>query len=273
MLIAIFLSACATDPTLTPTPTHVLTGPTLEASATIDPLPYPSPIPGDNYFADYFDPTAAGLPAGAQLPPELIDTPVPNQLFQEIVLTATDGTQLFGDLYQQNLRVPGILLLTRNRLEWDTLPEQLYTTGFTVLAMDIRAGAGLEDFEVMLQALASGIADPGRLIVIGGGEGADLALIGCATDGLCDAAALLSPTGGQTLVNLMADFNPRPLLLAASEEDAEAYNTILALQTAATGEVLFQPFQGAGSGAVIVQNRPDMMGLLVGWVQHVLTEG
>lgn len=270
--LLLLLSACAAPPA-TLTPTNALSGPTIEASPTIDPLPFPSPVPGENYFNNYFDPTAAGLPSGAQLPPELVTTPVPNQIFQEIELIASDDTPLFGDLYQQNQRVPGVLLLTRNRFDWGLLPEQLYAAGFTVLTMDIRSGAGLEDFEVMIQALASGIADPGRLVVIGGGEGADLALLGCATEGLCDAAALLSPRGGQTLVNVMANYNPRPLLVAASEEDTEAFTTIEGLQAAATGEVLFQPFQGAGSGAVIVQNRTDMLGFLVGWVERVMTLG
>ncbi len=264
------LGACATEPLPTVTPTRELSGPTLEASPTVNPLPFPSPAPGENYFDNYFDPTAAGLPSGAQLPPANISTPVPNQIFQEVVLTATDGTPLFGDLYQQGARVPGVLLLARNRFDWGVLPERIYWAGFTVLTMDIRADAGLEDFEVMLQALSSGIADPGRLIVIGGSEGADLALLGCATQLLCDAVALLSPIGGQTLVNVMPNFNPRPLLLAASEEETEAFTTIEALQAAATGDLQFQPFQGAGSGARIVQNRPDMLGLLVGWVQQVM---
>jgi len=267
----LLLSACATEPPPTITPTRALSGPTLEASATVNPLPFPSPVPGEDYFSNYFDPTAAGLPSGAQLPPEIVNTASVNQLFQEIVLTTVDGESLFGDLYQQIDRVPGVLLLTRNRLDWGTLPQNLYQAGFTVLAMDIRSAAALDDFEVMLQALSSGIADPGRLVVIGGGQGADLALLGCATDMLCDAVGLLSPTGGQTLVNLLADYNPRPLLLSASEEDIEAFTTIQSLQTAATGEVLFQPFQGAGSGALIVQNRPDMMGLLEGWVERVMT--
>jgi hypothetical protein len=271
LVTVLLLAGCAEAPRPTTTPTRAPSGPTLEASATVNPLPFPSPIPGENYFADYYDPTAAGLPSGAQLPPVGITTPVPNRIFQEVVLTATDSTLLFGDLYQQARRVAGVLLLTRNRFDWGALPEQLYTAGFTVLAMDIRPEAGLEDFEVMLQALSSGVADPGRLAVIGGSEGADLALIGCATNLLCDAAALLSPSGGQTLVNVMSNYNPRPLLVAASEEDVEAYATMEALQGAATGEVFFQPFMGAGRGAQIVQNRQDMLGLLVGWMQRVLS--
>jgi hypothetical protein len=264
-----FLAGCAELPTITPTPS--LSGPTLEASATINPLPFPSPVPGENYFENYFDPTAAGLAPGAQLPPQVINTPPPSQLFQEIVLNATDGTPLFGDLYQQPQRVPGVLLITRNRLDWGTLPEQLYTAGYTVLTMDIRPNAGLEDFEVMLQALSSGIADPGKLVVIGGDEGADLAMIGCATDLLCDAVGLFSPVGMDTLVNTMANFNPRPMLLAASDQTTEAFLTIQALQAAATGNVTFQMFQDASSGALIVQNHSEMIGVIIGWVQTVVS--
>ncbi|NWF68993.1 MAG: hypothetical protein HXY40_07900 [Chloroflexi bacterium] len=269
-LLCLLLAACAVPPAPTVTPTHALSGPTLQASPTINPAPFPTQVPGEDYFSSYLDPTAAGLPPGAQLPPAALETPLPGQNFTEIVLDAQDGTLLFGDLYQQPERVPGVLLLARNRFDWGDLAEQLFLAGFTVLTMDIRAAAGLGDFRVMLEALSSGVADPGRLAVIGGGEGADLALIGCAAERLCDAAALLSPRGRDTLLNLMPDYNPRPLLLAASEEDAEAFATIEALQAAAAGEVQYQPFANAGSGALIVQNRPDMLGLLLGWVQRVM---
>jgi hypothetical protein len=272
LLAAFFLASCAGDfPTITPTPS--LTGPTLEASATVNPLPFPSIVPGENYFENYFDPTAAGLAPGAQLPPERVGTPVPSQLFQEIVLNAMDGTPMFGDLYQQSERVPGVLLITRNRLDWGTLPEQLYQAGYTVLTMDIRSNAGLEDFEVMLQALSSGIADPGRLVVMGGDEGADLAMIGCATDLLCDAVALLSPIGRDTLLNAMITYNPRPILLAASEQTQEAFLTIQALQAAATGNATYQTFQDTSSGAQIVQAHTELIDVIIGWVQTVVATG
>ncbi len=276
LLIALLLAACDSllPPSPTPTVGRVISGVTIEPSATFFPR-QPTYVPFDEYLAGQNDPTAAALPAGGALPPLVVGstlqtegTPAPSK--HTIQITAMDGAQLPGDFYvTPGERLPGVLLLAPDRTAWGDFPAALNAAGFAVLSMDLREGA-LLDFTVMLQALNSGDADPANLAVIGANAGADVALLGCAGDMLCDAAVLLSPSGDPALVNAMPAYNPRPILLAASEDDAAAFAAITAIQTAASGSVQFQPFTNAGSGAVMLVNRPDFADLLIAWLRQVL---
>lgn len=282
-VLGIFLAACETVEPATLTPTWALSGPTVAASPTVDPLPiFPTPVPGENYFeGNVIQQTAAALAPDSAIPPIIVEGTIqPDDIFRpfnEVVLTASDGTMLFGDLYQEpTQRRPGILLLATNRLDWGDFPLRLFNAGFTVLAMDIRSDPALmsDDFAVMLGSMGNGIANPNRLAVIGAAEGADMALLGCAAelpeDSLCDAAALISPLDLETLLPLMGTYGARPLLLAVSENDAQAFGTATALEAAAQGEVLFQPFDSEGRGTAILQSRADMGDLLIAWLQRLL---
>ncbi len=267
-MLALLLAACDSE-LPSPTPTRALSGPTLAAS----PEPFTGPPteapPNIESGIGQNDPTAAALPGDAALPPLLIGTPGSGR--QEIEITADDGRLLYGDLLQNTeIRMPGALLLGTDRTAWGGFPEQLNDAGYTVLVMELREGAGVTDVRVMIDALTSGIADPGRIAVIGAARGADLALLGCAAVATCDTAILLSPLQEQTLLNEMPRFNPRPLLQAVSQTDEESFTTAQAVDAAATGEKLFQPLDNAGRGTAILLNRPDVGDLIIQWLQRVL---
>jgi len=267
-LLALLLTACDGEPP-SPTPTRALSGPTLAAS----PAPFtgpPTEAPPDiEGGIGQNDPTAAALPGGAALPPMVIGTPGSGR--QQVEITADDSVLLYGDLLQnREVRMPGVLLLGTDRTAWGDFPERLYTSGYTVLIMEIRDGAGEADVRVMIEALTSGMADPGRIAVIGAARGADLALVGCAAVAACDMALLLSPLQEQTLLNAISRYNPRPLLQAVSQEDEESFATAQALDAAATGEKLFQPLENAGRGTAILLNRRDVGDLIIQWLQRVL---
>lgn len=272
LLIALFLLA-ACDPALSPpTPTTSLSGPTLEASPTFvprQPTDIPFDIPYDGYYEGSNDPTAAALAPGDVLPPLNVGTPNPRDGGQTVVITAQDGTQLAGVIYQSldGVRLPGALLLSPRFTDWGTFPQKLFNAGFTVLAMDLRE-EGILDFEVMLRALSSGEADPASLAVIGAGAGADIALLGCAGEMLCDTTILLSPSNNPSLIDALNAFTPRPIMLTASEDDPDSFGSIQKLQAAVRGEVLFQPFNSAGHGAQMLFNRPDLGDLIIEWLER-----
>jgi hypothetical protein len=186
-----------------------------------------------------------------------------------------DGARLEGDLYQLGAeRVPGVLILATDRTAWGDFPARVQEAGFTVLVIGLRDPASESDFQAALQAFTeAGAVDSARIGVIGAAETADLAFIGCAADLLCDIAVLLSPIQRAPLLNVMAAYNPRPLLVAASEDDAESFATAQALQESASGEALFQPFTSAGQGTAMLQNRPDLTTLIVTWLTRWLVEG
>src|SRR5690606_12905391 len=93
-------------------------------------------------------------------------------------------------------------------------------------------------FDVM--AVQPGI-DPARMLTIGAGIGADTALIGCASDSRCLGAVLLSPQNAADLEAAMLDYNPRPVLLTASQEDSASLRAAERVRQTATGSALLQP--------------------------------
>jgi hypothetical protein len=271
LLALVLLVACDdTGGGATAVSLRTLTGPTIAPSATFYPQP-PTPLSFDDLDNGQNDPTAAALPAEAVLPPLAVGTPVLGSSEQHIQITAADGTALDGDLYQSgDVRMPGVLMLAEDRTAWGDFPKKIHDAGFTVLVVNIRRVAPASDFTVMLQSLSSGEADPARLAVIGADSGADTALLGCADDLLCDALVLLSPSGNEALLSAMSRFNPRPVFLSASEDDTLSFDMVQRLQTAATGNVFFQPFTSAGHGTDMLVSRADLSDLIIQWLlQHV----
>jgi hypothetical protein len=256
--------------TATPNP---FSGPTVEASPTLFPIPPTNVSVDEEFYAGVSDPTAAALAPGAALPPLVMGTPAPRDSGQAVQITALDGSLLVGLLYQtlDQVRLPGVLLLGPEEADWDDFPSRLYLAGFTVLVMPLREPEPLLDFPAMIQSLSSGLADPAALAVIGTERGADIALLGCAGDTLCDTVVLLSPSDDPALVNAMNAFNPRPLMLAASGDDPLSFPAAQALQQAARGEVLFQPFESAGRGLEMLARRPDLGDLIIAWLKRQLS--
>jgi len=263
----ILLVACEVE-AVTPTAEATLSGPTVEPSAT-----FRAVFPGDEAPEEYVgisDPTAAALAPHSELPPLGVAGSLEGDK-QSVQITAEDGTQLIGDLYMSMaVRQPGVLLFAPDRTGWGEFPTKLYNAGYTVLVLGMRDGSRMDDLNVALLSLSSGLAMPDRLAVMGAGEGADVALLGCAGEQLCKALILLSPSDSPGLVEAMGRYNPRPIFLTATQEDTPSFNGISALQSAATGAVFFQPFERAGYGTALLENRPDLGDVVVQWLGQYL---
>ncbi len=263
------LSGCASADPATPTAERTLTGPTIEPSP-----PFVAPTialaPADEFFGQS-DPTAAALAPDSAMPPLAVPGGAPVGERQVVEITAEDGTQLIGYLYLSDaVRLPGVLLIAPDREVWGDFPERLHNAGFTVLVMGLRPEFRLADFRVMMLSMSSGLALPDSLGVVGAGEGADVALLGCAGELLCDTVALLSPSDSASLSDAMLSYNPRPILLVASEDDPVSYPAVQNLNALATGEKLLQPFTSAGVGAAMLANRPDLGDLIIQWFERQL---
>lgn len=253
-----------------PTVLRTLTGPTIAPTEIFYPHP-PTQVAFDQQDFGQSNPTAAALPADAALPPLAIGSSAPGSPQQHVQITAVDGTALDGDLYQSGQRrLPGLLMLAPDRAAWGDFPMKVYEAGYTVLVVNVRENAPDSDFTVMMQSLNTGEADPARLAVMGADTGADSALIGCAGDLLCDAVILLSPSGNDALLSAVTRYNPRPIFLSASQDDAASYDMVQRLQTAANGSAFFQPLTSAGHGSDMLVNRPDLGDLIIQWLgQHI----
>jgi len=181
-----------------------------------------------------------------------------------------DGAILFGDVFviPDRGRVPGVLLLAADRSSWANFPDQLMGAGFSVLVMESRNPPQSADLDIMLTSFSEqGAVDPARIAVIGGGSHADVALIGCSVNPLCDAVVLLSPLSRDTLLNVITQFNPRPMMIVTNRMDANSYPTSLALLQAATGSAEFVETDG-GQGTGMLQFQSDLGFTIINWLRE-----
>lgn len=273
LLLVLFTAACDTLSVSTPVPTRQLSAPTL-APTTPFSLPGgpPTEVPGSaasGFGAN--DPTVAALPNDLNLPPLSVPSDDGNARSVQIAL---DNAVLPGDFYTNvPVRAPGVLLLSTDRARWAGFPGTLEENGYVVLAVDTPDTMN----EVVFQQLMGSFSefaqgedsrlDPARLVIIGEQTGADIALRGCAVDARCSALGLLTPTNSNGAATLAAQYGQRPLLVSASVEDTDSYTLAQTLANAGNN-VLFQPFEAAGSGAALLQNRPDFADLILSWLNQ-----
>lgn len=283
LVLASALAACSTlNPTpVTPTATRALSGPTLEASPTTDVRPLQVTMAEDDIIGGVGQniPEAAALVPDSALPPVPEGTPGLIAGSQRVALVMPDGVQLSGDLYEAVVpsggRAPGVLLIGETIAAWGDFPARLRDAGYTVLVIEGResAGVSVSDFTVMLRALSEArTVNPGLMAVIGAQAGADAALIGCAVDLLCDTAILISPTARDALLNVMANYNPRPLFVSFSAGDLVAGEIARLLETAATGAFQIAPVSAAGAGAPLLFGAPALTGEIGEWLAAHLVE-
>lgn len=203
----------------------------------------------------------ASLPAGAILPP------APSGASERGVTLLLDArTTIPGELYRRGAQSePAILILGAEVSAWGSLPLQLSQAGFVVLALQIGPTTPARQVDLMLQSL---IAIPGvnagAIGIAGEARSADLAMLACSVNTLCDALALFSPTSRDTLLNMMPSFGGRPLWLAASRNDSESYAAALALSQAASGQAQFIEAAG-GRGADMLNAQTELADQLVAW--------
>lgn len=261
-LIVLVLAACDNE-IPTPIPTRTISGPTTAPSAVF----YPDMPTPEGYNPGVSDPTVMAFPRDADLPPLVVGT---GTGIETISLTAGDGTLLPGDLYASTSveRVPGVLLIAPNRSAWGDLPLQLAGQGYTVLSMDHRDGAPLGDAITMLQGIANApTVDPSRIAVIAAEDAADLALVACAGDMLCDVLALISPMEAEG-VGFLTSYLPRPLLIAAAGDDA-SYVIASQLVQSAPNQIEWMPIPGSGRGASLATVDPGLAMALIELVRRV----
>jgi hypothetical protein len=267
--VGLLLAGCeafALQPTPTLTPTRVLSAPTLAASPVVrgEVPTFPA-----QEFIGQNDPTAAAAASGGDLPPIALGSGEPGAISQSIQLPATDGVLLTGTLYSSgSARVPGVLLLAPDSANWLDLPLRIQAAGFTVLTMNTGSIRTLDDFSVVLRTLSDvGTVDPSGMGVVGAEDGANTALIGCAADLLCDAAALISPT--QALGIPMQQFNPRPVFIAAGEADTTLTPLIDDLSRFAQNAAR-QTGAGTGRGTALIAENPAIGDRLIEWLRDQL---
>jgi len=268
ILLAFILVGCAASPSTTeiPAPNRTLSAPTLAPSPTF------SIQNSDELYEQVTpdglsNPTVQALPVDSGLPPLAIGTPS-NDGAIPIQIVLDDSTALAGSLYEQaNGRASGILLVSTDALGWGDLPQQLLLNGHTVLVVEA-SNLAIIDMETLLIALIEmGSVDPARVAVIASRRIADTALLTCAVNQICDYLVLLSPqdTGLSTQVE---GYNPRPILVASAQTDAQSYPASIALVNNTTNGQLLA--YAEGSGTTLLFNT-DLIPQIIGFLAPLLT--
>lgn len=258
------LSACdaifGPPPTETPTPNYIqlLPSPTFDIHPPTR-LPNEVPLSGDGVNNAAAASVAALTDLSSNMP--TIDS---SRLPVLITLPLPSGVQLDGELWAGTDAAPVVVLFGGTFEAWGGIPALIRDAGYSVVTVE---GDTSGDPAVNISAIFDVIArqpdaDPARMLAIGAGSGADFALIGCAGDSRCLGAVLLSPQNDAALAAAMDAYNPRPLLLTASQEDSASLRAAERIRQSATGAVVLQPFEGAGHGIQILFNRPDMINLI-----------
>jgi hypothetical protein len=273
LVLAVLISGCddlvGAPPTLTPT----VEMPPLEASPTVDIRP-PTPINGDSssVLPGQNNPTAAAAPAQSEVLPGTPSFDPARPLLLEIAVA--NGSTLNAELFVPGQRAPGVVLIGSAFDDWGAFPTMLRESGFAVLVVQARIPALEGDFLAMMDTLSGSQAvNSEALAVIGAASGADVAVNGCAGDERCDVLVLLSPLRVESNLSAVRAFSPRPLMMAASEDDGLSFQAMEALRQVATGDVVVQPFQEAGRGTQILENRADMRDFIIQWLRRYLVEG
>jgi len=211
-------------------------------------------------------------------------TSPPSTNVRRLTLTAADGVTLVGAFYPPpEAPAPGVLLLHmagRRKEDWAQFATRLQEAGYAVLALDLRGhgeSSGEPDWATMPDDVARAWAvligrpevDPGRTAIVGASIGANLALVIAAEEPQVRAVVLLSPgmdyRGIQT-EEAMTAYGERPVLIAASQDDAYAAESAQVLDGLAQGQHVLVLYPRAGHGTDMFGPQPDLPGLILSWL-------
>ena len=267
--IAGMLAGCGLSPDWRPT-----SAPTAAAAPRVMPTPTDFVLSTEALYRDdlrHLGVTTAdlaSLPAGAILPP------APSADSERGVSLLLDNhTSIAGELYRQSGQPePALMLLGAEISAWGSLPHQLSAAGFVVLVLQTDPLMPARQVDTMLQSL---IAIPGvnagAIGLIGEAQSADLAMLGCSVNSLCDALALFSPTSRATLLNMLPSYGKRPLWLAAGKSDSQSHAAALALYQGLRGQAQFVELDN-GRGVDLLRAEPGLADQLVDWFVHHLRD-
>ena len=223
---------------------------------------------------------------------EATEAASPEPLFggEVTILTAEDGVQVTAEiLLVEGAASRGGVVLThmlgQQRGDWEPLIEELITHGFDVIALDLRGhGQSTGDLDFMEFSTADWLACVGdvsaaiepmalnareySLFLIGGSIGANLSLLTAAEDSRIDGVVLLSPGldyRGVEPLTVVDDYNPRPVMLVAAEDDPYSQESVEELAEELTNsELIIYP--DGGHGTQLLTSQPELLETLTDWL-------
>lgn len=214
---------------------------------------------------------------------------------QAVSFLTSDGFQIVGSWFTSNRqsgKQPAVILVhtfDTNHLQWLHIVPDLVTTGYHVLAYDIR-GHGqstfrdgeyvplsqfdLEDFDSMPLDVKGAISwlksrtevDAGRIAVVGADIGANIAYVSSGSFSDVKTAVSISPVSNSDQLVLLgdgiSDFQPRSILFMAAFGDGYTYTSSEALADQTQSPKRVTGYQGAANGLTLLDIREARAELL-----------
>ena len=195
-------------------------------------------------------------------------------------VNTADGVSLSMSAWGEGER--GVVLLhghQRSGQDWSSLGPRLASSGFHVVAVDLRGhgqSQGPSDaYSAMTEDVRAAVGwltqhGATQVQLVGAAFGANLALAAAADDSRVQGVVLLSPqlnAQGYKPSTVIGSYGPRPLLIVASEEDLLSARAAKYLDAKAQGPHTLELLSGAGSGARMLNAAPTLEPSIVAWLQ------
>ena len=201
-----------------------------------------------------------------------------------------DGTTIVGEFFEAaNRPSPGVVLvhmLSRNKGDWQGLPDRIRDAGISALTIDLRGHGGssgspsnlaamVQDVRAAAQWLAArSMVRPDAIAIVGASLGASLALLAAADTPLVRAVGAVSPSieyrGLRTDTALIKRIGARPIWLAASTEDPLALRTVRDFAAESSGAREQHVSSVAAHGTQLLDRDGDVGRALVDWLRRSL---
>ena len=206
------------------------------------------------------------------------------------IVKTSDGLSLQASFGQPVKASPnGVVFVPangRSKEDWVGVAEACWRSGTWVVAVDLRgmganvavgttpAAATPDDYQRMSEDVKAAVAflkskGVTKVTLVGAELGANLAINVAADDAAVVDVVLLSPgleQKGVIATDAVKRYGARPLLMAASQDDAYGALSVTRLEALATGEKRVDMFEVAGKGTRMLNRAPELEGNVVGWI-------
>jgi len=220
----------------------------------------------------------------------------------EFTLVTADGYRLPAICYPAPCENPPALIMVHGRGEnrgaWAPLALAAQRAGYLCVAFNMRGHDGSEappnagpgksryteftredwlgvrlDIAVAKKAALEAGAEPNNLVLAGAGLGANLALVYASADPDFQAVILLSPGleyQGIKILDLMRNYNKRPVLILVAQGDAYAAGSAAQLKAAGQGFCELREYEGTAHGTGILATTPHAISQVLLWLDEIV---
>ncbi|NDJ87493.1 MAG: hypothetical protein GYB66_16585 [Chloroflexi bacterium] len=235
------------------------------------------------------EPTSAALAAEGEPSLEPADIPeIPTLESLPLQFFSQSGQIIEVMFYGASARpAPGIALLqvAGEDHAWHDVARQLQATGYEVFVTDLRGhvgqGASWEpltaDVALVLQRyLELGEIVNGRIVLVGAGNGANLAIAACPTTPACAGVVAISvrpDVPGLDLGLALETYTTQFVLLVSADDDLEGTveaDRLNSRMNTANVDHRWQRYTIGGQGMQLLVNQPDLQLLIDAWLAERL---